>query len=123
MTAEPLTDAELAEIEARADKATFGPWEHLERRSNWNTLGFERLAGGHIHDDLALDHQIVTSWIHGQAHDKVAIVGVAVSPYREHMHFIHVRPEDAEFIAAARTDLPRLLNEVRRLRALVGEPD
>lgn len=83
---DPLTPAELAEIEARAEAATEGPWE---------TRGLDvyQPAGRHI-----------------------AYTG----PQREQDYPESCRRVDdanAAFIAAARTDVPRLAREVARLRA------
>ena len=78
---EPMTPERLAEIEARAEAATEGPWEAWDRG-----IGFE---------------------VHVNAE-------CLNSEFRETF-----RQADAEFIAAARTDVPDLLAEVRRLQAAV----
>lgn len=64
----PLTDDELAEMQARCDAATPGPWESFHRM----------------------------------------IVNES-----------HCHKSDGEFIAHARTDIPRLLGDNKRLRAEV----
>ena len=78
---DPMTPERLAEIEARAEAATEGPWEAWDRG-----IGFE---------------------VHVNAE-------CLNSEFRETF-----RQADAEFIAAARTDVPDLLAEVRRLQAAV----
>lgn len=82
----PLTAEEMAQIRARAEAATPGPWD-LDA------------AGGHGH-----------RW------------GVT-GPESEDFEFLFYPADyprhgvDAEFIAHARSDVPRLLEEVERLRA------
>ena len=77
---DPMTPERLAEIEARAEAATEGPWEAWDRG-----IGFE---------------------VHVNAE-------CLNSEFRETF-----RQADAEFIAAARTDVPDLLAEVRRLHQI-----
>ncbi len=84
-----LTDQQLAEIEARCNAATPGPW-HLES---------EDPAKGNIRHE-GQGWPISTMW-----------------SMRGH----NTRLNDASFIAHARTDLPALLGEVRRLRATPPE--
>ena len=78
---DPMTPERMAEIEARANAATPGPWEAWDRG-----IGFEVHVNG---EELN-------------------------SEFRETF-----RQADAEFIAEARTDVPALLAEVRRLQAAV----
>ena len=75
-----MTPERLAEIEARANAATPGPWEAWDRG-----IGFEVHVNG---EELN-------------------------SEFRETF-----RQADAEFIAEARTDVPALLVEVRRLHQI-----
>jgi hypothetical protein len=81
----PLSEEELAAIEARALAATDGPW----------AARFDGERQGIF-----------------VAHAGVVLFDVG-----------HVRPAepDAEFIACARTDVPRLLMEVHRLRAQIAK--
>lgn len=85
-----MTDLNLDAIEARANAATEGPWESLDRG--------DRLVAWRQRDDE---------------------LGIAA--------FDYVVPEpmdnadDAEFIAHARTDVPALVAEVRRLRDIEAE--
>lgn len=115
-----MDDKRIAEIRARVEAATPGPWEMQTRQTNWNTLGLETFVGRPIADNLSLEHQVVTSWEHGQVKDKVVIFGISVSPYREHTHMIHVRPEDADFVAHSRQDIPDLLAALDAARADVA---
>ena len=79
---EPLSEQELAAIEARAEAATEGPWA------------------------ARFDGQRQGIFV---AHRSVILFDVG-----------HVRPTtpDADFIANARADVPRLIAEVRRLQSL-----
>jgi len=77
--APPLTDVELAEIEARANAATPGPWE---------------LCQSETHCHVVYPDDTHVGGVDGE----------------------HWWPADAEFVAHARTDIPRLLAEVRALR-------
>jgi len=116
----PLDAAALAAIAARADAATYGPWEHRAYSRTWTPLGLERFHDNPpIADHVADTHEVVTSWIHGQAHDKVRIFCVMVSPYFDPNYDLHVRPEDAEFVAHARADVPALLATLAHAHALL----
>jgi hypothetical protein len=86
----PLTDAELAEIRQRAESATPGPWTVYERQ----------IA------EFLVERGIGTEWVDPEIHWSAPIVtatqagsGVA----------IWIEPENAEYIAKARTDMPRLV--------------
>jgi hypothetical protein len=74
-----MTDAHLADIRARCDEATPGPWE------------FDRMSDGVF---LAASGKEICA---------------AYRPERD---------ADMEFIANARSDIPALLDEVERLRAV-----
>lgn len=88
---EHLTDAELDEIEARAEKATEGPWVAECGSSNSPCIDF-----------------VLTENIDPRLDDRASIA----ETYTD-------EAENADFIASARTDVPRLVAEVRRLRAQV----
>ena len=87
---DPMTAAELDAIEQRAHAATEGPWE----------------AG--TGDGDPRPHVWTSRSTGCVAH----ITYVVPNDYGD------VRPDDAEFIAHARDDVPALLAEVRRLRAM-----
>jgi hypothetical protein len=88
-----LSDDDLAAIEARAQAATPGPWQHREQfiETVANKAGNEQLLG-------------ITTQRNEEGLD--ALPGTA----------------NACFIAHARVDVERLLNEVRRLRQQNGTP-
>lgn len=81
---EPMTEDELARIDACVSKATQGPWF-----DSW------LLRGGRGDNTI----------------DAGRVNGIAVARV--------VAEEDRAFIASAREDVPRLLAEVRRLRAKI----
>jgi len=86
-----MTEKELQRIKERCEKATSGPWE-----SPW--------VGNHPDAFIA-------------KYDGTAIVGV------EWYDFPHlsVLKEDAEFIANAREDIPKLIAEVEKLKKKVKQ--
>lgn len=86
-----LSDADLAAIRERAEAATVGPWEATRARGGSRLLSCVIAPDDPTGDDRA---SAVT---------------------------LDVLPADAEFIAHARTDVPRLLAEVERLTAEVAE--
>ena len=85
-TPPPLTEEELAEIEARANAAAAGPWR----------------VDGHPGDECRIEGGNLAG------HDGMVI-------YDEGGH----GPEDALFIAHARSDVPRLIADLRASRAEV----
>lgn len=99
-TAQPITDAELDAIEARANAATEGPWESLATATGssfakqWREIGTVGVGRGTI---------VGASSYHSSVYGEVS--GVRISE------------ADAEFIAASRTDVPRLVATVRDLRS------
>jgi hypothetical protein len=105
----PPTEAELAEIEARCSRAPAGPWlcciterkqfevfKHAHAGIAINKAHYPRDGGREAdQDDYFLD-------------EKQANIGSETIA-------------QAKFIAHARTDVPRILAEVRRLRALLAQ--
>ena len=88
-----LGDAELAAIRARADAATVGPWQSfVEGRDHLSGDNFIRTGGP---DDAAPEMYVTLYY------------GVDPRP---------APPEDLDFIAASRQDVPRLVGEIERLR-------
>ena len=87
----PLTDDELRKTQARCMRATLGPWVVYE------------------------DHPLLGGPVCRMDADPIVCVGPGtdVGPMRR-------AADDAAFIARARTDLPRLVGEVVRLRAALG---
>ncbi len=143
----PLTPEEIAEMERRAGGATPGPWEAGVRYERFGVnegvrpgegpfsflpvgrcyccaqtgeppLGIERDRHGsvyHVHRVVGGERPrpAAAGW---RTISSAATRETVVESY-EGMISAGIRPRDAEFIAHARVDLPRLVAEVRRLRA------
>jgi hypothetical protein len=108
-TSDPLTDADLVEIQQRADAATPGPWYVRQ-----------------LDDDFAMSLVAVST---------VADTGLGERrPDFDHRHivaatlvqqprYVDIADErwdaNAAFIASARQDIPRLISEIRRLHRLL----
>lgn len=86
---EPLTAEQLAEIQARCDRASPGPWRSMIE-------GREHTSGASF---------IMTGPPNARGED-IELSGAT--------------QDDQDFIAHARLDVPQLLEEVRRLRSLLG---
>ena len=86
---DPMTDADLDAIEQRTNAATEGPW--FQDSDNPGLVWGEQRSDGDGYWSLFASET---------GHDATA------------------EPQDAEFIAHARSDVPALLAEVRRLRAM-----
>ena len=97
MTDREEIQARLAEIQARAESATIGPWRVMDRPAELN---------GRPHVGVEAPH--VERW------NVVALTG--------HTGEHPMNVPDAEFIAHARDDVPFLLAEVARLRAQLDKP-
>lgn len=114
--AETRAGLDLEVIESRANAATRGPWEIYPIEVQLSDAGREK---GYPVDLLKkYAFTVNTVWHHGQSHAPVSIIGLSVSPYRQPTHLPCITEADAEFIAHARQDVPNLLAEVRRLRAV-----
>lgn len=92
-----LAEDELTVIEQRCAAALAGPWEAF------------------VGPGLGGEEFIRTGGLHDAAPDMY----VSLS-YRSNGRPKPAAPADLDFIAAARQDIPRLLDEVRRLRSLLG---
>jgi hypothetical protein len=100
-----MTENELEEIEARAARATPGPWTYEAEDYN----GDNWLVGSILAGNSCLDGK----------------------DYCVHITTDHVRASrlyrgsdastDADFIAHARSDIPHLVREVRRLQAKLAD--
>lgn len=135
-----MTDAELDAIEARAGAATPGPWSAFylndaaaDWREAFNTNAPERATGGYV---FRLDplHTIRVMAAEPEIYEpgETVIVpdnGTSIANKRaicrgydidtgepEHEELVDIRPHDAAFIASARTDIPALIAEIRRLK-------
>ncbi len=143
----PLTPDELAEMERRAGGATPGPWEagaryerfgvnegfrpgegpfsflpvgrcHCCAESGEPPLGIERDRHGavyHVHRVGGGRPPSAAGW---RTISSAATRETVVESYQG-MISSGFHPRDAEFISHARVDVPRLVAEVRRLRAAV----
>ena len=89
-----LTTEQLEAIRKRAEKATEGPWSVFSK------------------DD---ERNIGTTWAHPQLRDSLPVVTLGVHVKEPH-HRVYIKEADADFISAAREDIPLLLAEVERLR-------
>lgn len=133
------TTARLAEIRARADAATEGPWVRGDRKRiagvtgrfgedrcvyckegtepSWvgvrDINGTEMLA--HVHAASAF-----TWWDHGIYATRAAATD-SICVVRDTDEYGLMYPADAEFIAHARQDIPWLLSEIERLTTESGE--
>jgi hypothetical protein len=91
-----ISDEELDQIEARAEASLPAPWQaFVEGRDHWGGADFIRTGGL---DDAAPDMYVTLSY---WDNDPEKPAGSDV----------------LDFVAAARQDVPRLVAEVRRLRA------
>ena len=99
---EDMTDEQLAELEALAEKATEGPWRYRPNKfDDWGVVRapseyfvLQAKAGRHLTDEEVADH-----------------FARKTDPYAA----------NALFAVASRTAMPSLIAEVRRLRALVAD--
>jgi len=99
-----MTPAELDAIEAREKAATEGPWRAVAQDGGEVFHGFER--------------GVVTGWDHPQLRGPLDITGLGID-LRSGRAVRRMDATDAEFIAHARSDVPALVAEVRRLRGLL----
>ena len=123
---DPITPERLAEIEARADAATEGPWEAppSERVELYHTPDPNELADCMCQTDNS-EWEFVSRTPEGHVHlwhEEHQINGPDGKPITGNYDYedggVLLR-EDRDFIAHARTDVPALLVEVRRLQAAV----
>ena len=99
--AAPVAELDIDAIEARANAATPGPW-----RSTWGDDG----TAPPKHPDFGEETTIEAVGLEGIDGKVVGLL------WYDGLHTA-CREDDAAFIAAARTDVPALVAEVRRLRA------
>lgn len=91
-----ITDERIAEIKARAEAATAGPWR-VENDG----------------DVMDVDFGPIVEWPWRiLAPDETTLLEFTSDP--------RVSDEDAAFIAAARRDIPLLLAEIERLKAMLA---
>lgn len=114
-----LADEQLAEIEARLNAATRGPWVVFEKDIPTNELGQQKFGSGLSPKKLRV---INTAWEHGQLKGPVSITQLWISPFYEEATIPSMEVGDAQFIAHAPADIAALLEEVRRLREADVDP-
>ena len=106
-----LTDERLAEIRARAEAATPGPWEHgAPSEMTFDEMRHEYAASLKATlDHFGGDYQNRVHGVYlGDSEVRVCITGIGRNS-----------PANAVFIASARQDIGDLLAEIERLRAEV----
>lgn len=100
---QPPTPDQLDEWEGLANNATAGPWVSATECTGYHASGFKcdfcRFKGRNAVARLSRKH-----------YDSLVFTEAAVDPDRDG------KPEDDQFIAVARTAVPALIAEVRRLR-------
>jgi hypothetical protein len=107
---EPMTDEELAEIEELANAATPGPW-HVRQLDDDFAMSLVAIS-------TIPDTGLGERWPDFDHHEIVAATLV------QQPRYVDVADErwdeNAQFIAAARQSIPRLIAEIRRLRHLLA---
>ena len=96
-----ITDKELREIQERVKNATSGPWVLQWNPDNHPSgkYGLHRILAPSGENSSADPHAPIF-WGHGESYENHEANGL----------------NDGYFLAHARTDIPRLMDEVRRLR-------
>lgn len=105
---EGILEGELAAMEQRCEAATVGPWKGDVQEGAWAIRMGPAVASRSRYEPqhlVACDHDLAL----GVCEAEDAQIAEAVA--------------NMEFIAATRSDLPRLIAEVRRLQALAAPPD
>ncbi|GAA4836109.1 hypothetical protein [Kitasatospora terrestris] len=112
-TPEPMTDDELAEIEEVANAATPGPW-HVRLLDDDYAMNLVAIS-------TVPDTGLGERWPDFDHHENVAATLV------QQPRYVDVADErwdeNAQFIAEARQNIPRLIAEIRRLRQLLATKD
>lgn len=142
---QPVSVDRIAEIRARTDAATFGPWAWFGNTDAHNmylstveggrvfVLRFERWGMQHARPVFAAvpttrdpreSQRYTGPMVPGDRLARYEVCPDATSRDDERVYradLSGIRHPDAEFIAHAREDVPVLLAEIDRLRALLGE--
>jgi hypothetical protein len=133
---------DLEAITARAEKATEGPWFFTGYCAVQSTAGVQRhedfWTDERLEDEHTYEHRVGqvcigcgerrNAWgeqvwdcaLAGEADDAEPTIATLKPSYGDTA--TGQRVLDAEFIAAARTDVPELVAEIERLRAIVEAP-
>ena len=100
-----MTDQELAEIEAREKAATPGPWK-------WDPTW----GGGAATKKISISPNRILETAMAQCVNHIVIEETQTRT--DHFDWKAHTKEDAKFIAHARQDIPALIAEIKRLKAL-----
>jgi hypothetical protein len=112
MSTEPLSDAELMAIAERAGHASPGPW-FVQLLDDEDAMSL--VAVGTVPDA-----EQGSRW---PDFDHATIVAATLIQEPRYVDIADGRwDENADFIAHARTDIPRLITEIQRLRAQQNDP-
>lgn len=102
-----LSEMQLNEIEERSNLATPGPWKVYVGIDDENV-------------EKEMERRIGTAYDHPQLKGPRPVVTSAV--YRDEPHYrIYLGKEDANFIAAAREDIPNLLAHIKNMEEQLKE--
>lgn len=112
-----MNDTRIEEIRDRLQKGTPGPWRVYREENPLNELGKKTFPDGATQVQVSIH----TSWEHGQLGGPAPVVCTQISPYFEKAVTIHIRDNDAEFIAHSKDDVKFLLGEIERMKALMLE--
>jgi len=107
-----ISEKELAAIRERCERATSGPWTYIPGRKDCDGPDNNRGCVKKYTDnecEQCLDYKYMEP-------ASVSEIFTIDGP-----DYDGINDVDAEFIALARTDIPRLLDEVEQLRGLLGE--
>ncbi|GAA3018050.1 hypothetical protein GCM10020229_31650 [Kitasatospora albolonga] len=112
-THQPISDAELAEIEELANAATPGPW-HVRQLDDAHAMSLVAIS-------TVPDTGLGERWPDFDHQEIIAATLVQQPRYLDVTDGLW--DQNAQFIADARQDVPRLIAEIRRLRHLLAAND
>lgn len=111
---EPLTAQELSQIEARAEKATPGPW-YVRFLDDSHAASLVAVS---THPDTGKGERLLQRDPELNEINQTLVAATLVQYPIRYVSIAEKRwHENASFIANARVDVVRLLNEVKRLRS------
>jgi hypothetical protein len=102
-----MDEREFLAIEARAKAATDGPWRWEDQYADSGDGPYFQVRSESVYTNMQTGMEADDQ----TAPDEIAMGTVAMD----------LGEDDARFIAHARTDVPALLTEIRRLRALLDD--
>jgi hypothetical protein len=103
---EPMTNAEIEEIRKAEQEATPGPWTVIEAEGFCNA---NKCPCGKDREDAECEECEDWRWTQGAFVDQVLTIDCG--------EYDGMNDADAKYIALSRTAVPKLLDEVARLRA------